>query len=351
MKTLLRRPGFCGFLFAQAQVAFNHHATKLILIGLVQWLLPASEASRLVSVISLSLVAPFVLFAPLAGWIVDRYSRRDVISASLWLQIGVMISLCGAAFLRSLPLAIAGFFLLGLQGAIMSPARWGMAKELAGENVGEAVGLMEMLGIAAILLGSLAGGFLIDTVAVSIGNSWIAALFILGLLAVSCVAAVLAFRNIPHQPAVARSPFSWHALLGHRQLLSALRKDRSLWRAAIGDSLFYFVGGMVMLTLAQAGRELFPHGAGAARQTGLMLALLGAGVAVGSFFAARLSRRAVNLGLVPFGALAMSAAFGLLAVLVPGSVIFLGVAHCARCGRRSFPCSVGDFSRGPLRGK
>ena len=42
MKTLLRRPGFGGFLFAQAQVAFNDNATKLILIGLVQWLLTAS---------------------------------------------------------------------------------------------------------------------------------------------------------------------------------------------------------------------------------------------------------------------------------------------------------------------
>jgi hypothetical protein len=58
MKTLLRRPGFGGFLFAQAQVAFNDNATKLVLIGLVQWLLCASEASRLISVISLLLVAP-----------------------------------------------------------------------------------------------------------------------------------------------------------------------------------------------------------------------------------------------------------------------------------------------------
>jgi hypothetical protein len=28
MKTLLRRPGFVGFLFAQAQVAFNDNATN-----------------------------------------------------------------------------------------------------------------------------------------------------------------------------------------------------------------------------------------------------------------------------------------------------------------------------------
>jgi hypothetical protein len=74
MKPLLRRPGFGGFLLAQAQVAFNDNATKLVLIGLVQWLLSATDASRLVSVISL------LLFAPLAGWIADRYPRRDVMS-------------------------------------------------------------------------------------------------------------------------------------------------------------------------------------------------------------------------------------------------------------------------------
>ena len=323
MKTLLRRPGFGGFLFAQAQVAFNDNATKLILIGIVQWLLTATEASRLVSVISLLLVAPFVLFAPLTGWLADRYPRRDVMRASLWLQLAVMIVLFGAAFLHSLPLAVGGFFLLGLQSAIMSPARWGMAKELAGENVGEAVGLMEMLGIAAILLGSLAGGFLIDSVAPLVGNPWSAAGIVLGGLVASCLAAILAFRNVPGRPVPASTSFGWQALIGHGQLLSALRKDRSLWRAALGDSVFYFVGGIVMLTLAQSGREMFPDGVGAARQTGLMLALLGGGVAMGSVLAARLSRRAINLGLVPFGALAMSAVFGILALLVPGSLLFL----------------------------
>jgi acyl-[acyl-carrier-protein]-phospholipid O-acyltransferase / long-chain-fatty-acid--[acyl-carrier-protein] ligase len=323
MKTLLRRPGFGGFLFAQAQVAFNDNATKLILIGLVQWLLSASEASRLVSVISLLLVAPFVLFAPLTGWLADRHARRDVVSASLWLQLVVMIVLCGAAILHSLPLAVGGFFLLGLQSAIMSPARWGMAKELAGENVGEAVGWMEMFGIAAILLGSLAGGFFIDTVAAFVGSPWSAAVLILGVLAAGCVVALLAFRNVPRRPSVAPTAFGWQALFGHGQLLSALRKDHSLWRAGLGDSVFYFVGGILMLTLAQSGRELFPDGAGAARQTGLMLAVLGGGVAAGSVLAARLSRRAVNLGLVPFGALGMSAMFGVLALLAPGSLAFL----------------------------
>ena len=36
-----------------------------------------------------------------------------------------------------------------------------------------------------------------------------------------------------------------------------------------------------------------------------------------------MSRRAVNLGLVPFGALAMSAVFGALSLLAPNSLLFL----------------------------
>ena len=59
MKPLLRRPGFGGLLFAQAQVAFTDNATKLILIGLPRWRLPATQAGRLVSLMSLFLVAPF----------------------------------------------------------------------------------------------------------------------------------------------------------------------------------------------------------------------------------------------------------------------------------------------------
>jgi hypothetical protein len=45
-----------------------------------------------------------------------------------------MIVLCGAAFRHYPPLAVGGFFLLGLQSAIMSPARRGFAKEVAGET-------------------------------------------------------------------------------------------------------------------------------------------------------------------------------------------------------------------------
>ncbi len=333
MRTILRHRGIGGLLFAQTQVAFNDNATKLILIGLVQMLLPPGTAGLIVSVIALLLVAPFVLFAPLSGWVADRYQRKQVLSASLWMQLAVMLVLIAAAAFQSLGTAIGGFFLLGAQSALMSPARRGMVKDLAGDSVGEVVGWMEMLCIAAILAGSLAGGQLIDGLAAAAGQPWTAAAGSFVLLAATCAGSLAAFRRVPAHPASHHLPFDRSVVFGHVRLLNELRSDRTIWRAAVGDSVFYFAGGILLLTLAEAGRALFPDGLGAARSTGLMMAAMGAGLALGSIVAAHFSRRHGILGLVPFGALGMAGTLLLLAVLSPGTALFgIALAGLGFCG-------------------
>jgi len=325
MKTIFRLPGIGGLLFAQSQVAFNDNATKLILIGLVQMLLPADDAERMVSAIALLLVAPFVIFAPLSGWVADRFPKRRVLAASLWLQLAVMALLFFAVCLHALPLAIGGFFLLGIQSALMSPARRGMVKELAGNSVGEVIGWMEMLCIAAILGGSLGGGQLIDGLTGLLKNPWLAAGSGLGVLIVTCAGAIIAFRRVPSHHAGNHQPFTSEALLGHRQLFGTLRENRSIWLAALGDAAFYLAGGVVMLTLAQIGRQLHPDGLGAARATGIMMATMGVGIASGSVTAARLSRHRINLGLAPVGAAGMAIFFFAIGAFAPGSLAFFGL--------------------------
>lgn len=318
MKTIFRHRGVGGLLAAQAQVAFNDNATKLVLMGLAQWLLPARGAERATGLISLLLVTPFVLFAPLSGWLADRFPKRHVLAASLWMQLAIMFVLLGAAIVQSLPVAIGGFFLLGIQSALMAPVRRGMVKDLAEDNVGEVIGWMDMLCIAAILGGSLAGSQAIDGLAQAFHSPWAAALAALGALALSCAGALWIFRRVPVHPAAGARPFGHRVLWGHADLFASLRRDRGIWRAALGDSTFYLAGGVLLLALAQVGRGLHPDGAGATRATGLMLALVGMGIAAGSVGAACLNRRRINLGLVPPGALVMAGMFLLLATLPAG---------------------------------
>jgi len=325
MKTLFKHPGLGGLLFAQSQVAFNDNATKLVLIGLVQILLPKDEAAQVVSLIALLLVTPFVLLAPMSGWLADRFPKRHVLAASLWLQLAVMIALFAAVALHSIALAVGGFFLLGAQSALMSPARRGMVKELAGDSVGEVVGWMEMFCIAAILAGSLAGGQLIDGMVSVTGSAWSAAGTTFLVLAVTCAISLWLFRRVPTQAPSARVPFTWKTLFGHWELLKGLHATPSIWRAALGDAAFYFAGGVLMLTLAEVGRMLFPDGHGAARVTGIMMATMGGGIAVGSIAAATMCRHQIQMGLVPAAAFLLSGvAFGL-SMAMPGSAVFSGL--------------------------
>lgn len=343
MKTILRHRGIGGLLAAQSQVAFNDNATKLVLMGLAQWLLPATEAERAVGLISLLLVTPFVLFAPLSGWLADRFPKRHVLAASLWLQLAIMFVLLGAVACRSLSIAIGGFFLLGIQSALMAPVRRGMVKDLAGDAVGEVIGWMDMLCIAAILGGGIAGSQAIDGLAPLFHkNPWVAALAALAFLTLTCAGSLWVFRKVPAHPEGGATPFNRRALWGHADLLRELRQDRGVWRAALGDSVFYLAGGVLLLMLAQVGRGLFPDGAGATRVTGIMLALMGIGIA-GSVLAARLNRGRINLGLVPLGALAMAGTFLLLAILPAGGAAFHAALFALGLGGGLYLVPLGAF--------
>lgn len=331
MQTILRHKGVGPLLFAQSQVAFNDNCTKFVLIGLVQMLLVSEQASQAVSLIALLLVAPFLLFAPLSGWLSDRYPKRQVFLGSLWLQLGVMVGIMAAVYFHAIYLAVAGFFFLGAQSALMGPARRGMVKDLAEDSVGEVVGWMEMLCIVAILAGTFAGGQLIDGLKRLLEVPWTAALASIGLLVASCVVALLSFRNVPWHPAGAGTPFSGQAIFGHIGLLKTLRHNRGIWRASLGDSAFYLAGGILMLTLTELGRSLHADGVGAASATGLMVACMGSGIAIGSVGAAGLCRRTINLGIVPCGALGMSVALFALPFL-SGAAFFVGLLILGICG-------------------
>ncbi len=198
MESKFFHSAFVKLLFTQTQVAFNDNGTKLVLIGLVNLVLPMEAAMRYVSLISLLLVSPFVIFAPLAGWLNDRFARRDVIRWSLWLQMAVMIFLIGAVLAGSLPLVMAGFFLLAVQSTFFSPAKRGILKELQPpERLQAAVGWAETLCIGAILGGSLVGGLVVDALAVRLGSPTLAAAGALGVFLMLCVGTVLVFRAMP----------------------------------------------------------------------------------------------------------------------------------------------------------
>ncbi len=343
-------PAFVKLLITQTQVAFNDNATKLVLIGLVNLALPQDEALRYVSVISLLLVSPFVLFAPMAGWLNDRFARRDVIRWSLWLQMAVMVFLIVAVLAGSLPLVMAGFFLLAVQSTFFSPAKRSILKELQPpERLQAAVGWAEMLCIGAILGGSLAGGFAVDALAAATKDPTLAAAVSLGIFFALCVGTAVIFRAMPRGEGNPAAGFSWRALFGHGELLRTLKVTPGVLRPVAAESTFYFVGGVLMIVLAQMARIAHPAGPGAGQATGVLMALLGAGIGVGSLAAATLRNRESRVGVIPLAALGM--AIGLLTLAASGGglsnwAILIGIGACG--GLFCVPVSSALIERAPV---
>ena len=152
-----------SLMISQTIGAFNDNAMKAMLPVMAAVQFGKVTMDSVNQQVSILLILPFVIFAPLAGWICDRFSKRLVIRYTLLAQL-VGLGMLGFGFYQeSLKYALAGFFVLSVQSAFFSPAKKGILKELVGsERLGKAVGLMEMLTMVGILGGAFLGAYAFD---------------------------------------------------------------------------------------------------------------------------------------------------------------------------------------------
>ena len=186
---------------------------------------------------SLLLILPFILFAPLAGWVSDRFSKRRVIGVSLFSQLlALAVILLGISF-QSLLVALIGFFLLSTQSTFLSPAKKGILKEIVGyEKLGKAVGWMEMLCVVGILAGAFTGAVLFDQF-VEGRSGWGAAQQIIWI--VLALALLSWLINLPTTATgvIHKAPFRMNLLFGHfHDLKNLLGNPRLRW-AALGGCM------------------------------------------------------------------------------------------------------------------
>ena len=165
-------------MVSQTIGAFNDNAMKAMLpvMAAVQFGKPSMDTVN--QQVSILLILPFVLFAPIAGWIADRFSKKTVISWALLGQLFGLGILGCALYLESLEFSLAGFFILSMQSAFFSPVKKGILKELVGsQRLGKAVGFMEMLAMVGILGGAFVGALSFDLMVERHGG-WNAALLV-----------------------------------------------------------------------------------------------------------------------------------------------------------------------------
>lgn len=309
-------------LFSQTIGAFNDNAMKAILPVMAAVQFGKSSMDDVNVKVSILLILPFVIFAPLAGWVSDRFSKKRVVSMTLLAQLlGLGLLSCGLAN-QHLLTSLVGFFLLSTQSAFLSPAKKGILKELIGSNrLAMAVGWTEMLAMVGILGGAFVGAICFDALVVENGG-WNTALILafstMGLALLSW----LAFLPTPSTEAPKAQPFNPGVVWSHFGDLRDLMKNRKLRGPALGDAWFWSVGGFFYLVLVKLSGEVVEGDVGLGSLYGYWFLLLGLGIMAGSLFVAYLNRGRVVLGLTAIGGLIMPVSLTVLYFCNPLTLVF-----------------------------
>ncbi len=308
----------CKWLLgSHSLVTFNDNLAKYMLLGLCGAIMSQQAFQDANVKIGILLVLPFIIFAPLAGWLADRFPKKTVISSTLIAQVvGLGIIATGMAQ-ESLGIALAGFFLLAVQTIFFSPARYGILKELVGSRqLGLAIGWTEMLGMTAVLVGGFFGGMAFKKASEASGDSWKAGLMVTVGISVLSLLSWILFQPTRKTPAKSSSPFGVRNLFGHFHELSEAMQDRGLRLSLLGFAWFLGIAWLVILCLGVLSKQI-ATGDEVGQLTGIFNLFLGIGIILGSLFTGYINRGRVELGVVALGALGIAVILLLAGLCIP----------------------------------
>ncbi len=298
---LLSKRSFWPLFWTQFLGAFNDNVFKNALVLLIAYrslTIWGFKSQLLVLAAAGIFILPFFLFSAFSGVLADKFRKNLLIRWVKLMEIGVMGLAALGFYLDHVGLLLGVLFLMGLQSSLFGPSKYSILPELLDDD--ELVGgnaLVETGTFVSILLGTICGGLLValkDDAAVAT-TAVVMAVAVLG---------AFTSRAIPEtkpgnpQLQVPREPFS--------PMVSAMRlarENRSVFLAIMGISWFWFFGAGLLALLPNYCKDVLR---GTEIVATFCTALFCIGIATGSLLCERLSRRRLELGLVPFGSLGLT---------------------------------------------
>lgn len=297
---LLGQRRFAPFFWTQFLGAANDNLFKFAFTVMVTyqlqvgWLPPAMAGL----VIGALFILPFLLFSATSGQLADKFEKRTLIRFVKWLEIAIMALAAAGFFLPNIPILLACTFLMGLHSTLFGPVKFAYLpqhlseRELTGGN-----GMVEMGTFVAILLGNVAGGLIIAVP--QVGPHWVG---------VSCIVLAIAGRLsaqwIPLSPATDPGlRINWNPFTETWRNLKLAHGNVVVFRSLLGISWMWFFGAVFLSQFPSFAKEVL-HGN--EQVASLLLVVFSVGIGAGSLACEMLSRRHVDIGLVPLGAIGMT---------------------------------------------
>ena len=297
---LLKQRRFAPFFWTQFSGAANDNLFKFAFTVMVTYQLSVSwmEPKMAGLVIGALFILPFLLFSATSGQLTDKYDKTVMIRFVKNLEIGVMALAAYGFIANDVIVLLACTFLMGLHSTLFGPVKFAYLpqvlseRELTGGN-----GMVEMGTFVAILLGQVAGGLLVAIPEVGHRD-----------VAIACLVLALIGRAVAVAipPAPATDPglkINWNPVSETWRNLKLAHGNLVVFRSLLGISWMWFFGAVFLSQFPSLAKEVL-HGD--ERVASFLLVLFSIGIGTGSLLCEVLSKRHVEIGLVPLGAIGMS---------------------------------------------
>ena len=337
MKQLFKISGFTPYIFIIFLNAMTDLGHKIILQNTIFKAYESSELIVLTAIVNALILLPFIfLFSP-AGFISDKYPKTKVIEYASAAAIGITTLILFSYYMGWFWIAFILTFVLAAQSAIYSPAKYGLIKEMTGnENLAQANALVQAVTIVSILAGAVIYSIVFEhllhnasiipseilTYIAPVGYLLIGASIVEYLLAKKLVKQ---FKAVKINDEMIFEPKEYSNLHYLKSNLSVIKQYDSVWLSIIGLSIFW---GISQVVVAIFGDYL--KGNLGITNTVIaqgLLSLSGIGIVLGSLFAGRMSKNYIEMGIIPFGALGIAISLYMIPTLSTlftlGSALFM----------------------------
>ncbi|OTG66062.1 MFS transporter [Acinetobacter silvestris] len=292
---------FLPMFLTQFFGALNDNVFKqsLLLVITYGWIQHQSaHISTLNNLAALLFILPYFIFSATAGQIADKYERSFLVRSIKILEIVIMLIASIGFLLGNLWILLFALFLMGTHSTFFGPIKYAILPDILKPNELMSGNALFQSGTSiAILIGMILGGAVISS---SQGNLiWIS-------LTVTLIAVIgyICSRFILKQPTTNLDlDIDWNFFRTSFQTIQYAKSLPLVFLILLGNSWYWFYGATYLTQIPQLTQQNLHANENV---VSLLLTFFSVGIGVGSLLCRKIGGAAVNIKMVPIGAIGLT---------------------------------------------
>ncbi len=322
MPRIWKIKGLFPYIIVAFLNAFTDLGHKIIIQNTVFKVYDGTEQVILTSIVNALILIPFILLYSPSGFLSDKYTKNQIMRISAWAAVFITLGITLSYYKGAFELAFMLTFILAVQSAVYSPAKYGYIKELVGSGfltLGN--GIVQAVTTVAILAGIFVYSIFFENylegVTYTSSEEILLAIAPLGwaLVVGSVIELGMAYR-LPDTKVKADIHFDIKQYLSGGYLknnIQNITKNSIIFHSIIGLSLFWSVSQVVLASFPAYAKESLDIMNTVLVQG--MMALAGIGIIIGSIVSGKVSKHYIETGTIPLGALGITLSLLLLTLV------------------------------------